>query len=109
MKLIRIDVFSKEWTSRFATPFPYIDNQIPQDFSCMEGVGAEKGYGYIRAIFRDYIQIINQDNRSLRFKLGTCTRLESTLSLPKTGMVLYWSGKPGKAYDEYLLFFGTII
>ena len=76
----------------------------------MEGAdSAEKGKGLIRAIYKDYIQIVNQDNRSLRFKLGSCTRLESTTELPAAGQTLYWSGKPGRGYDEYNLFFGTII
>lgn len=76
----------------------------------MEGAdSSEKGKGLIRAIYSDYIQIVNQDNRSLRFKLGSCTRLESTTEMPRAGQTLYWSGKPGRNYDEYHLFFGTII
>ena len=102
---MRVDLFSKEWRSRFGAVFP--DSNENTNFSCMEGVQAEKGYGYIRSIYFDSILIINSDNRSLRFKLGGCTRLESTTPFPKAGQRLYWSGKATNISGVYNLFYGT--
>lgn len=62
-----------------------------------------QGSGTITAIGANYIETIdNSSKQKQRFKLGSCSRLESTRSIPSVGQNFYFSGVPdGSGFNLY--------
>lgn len=80
---------------------------MKEDFSCLNPSRVVKGYGVINKIEHDYIQARNSDGRNMKFKLGTCTRLESTEDIPKVGQHFFYSAVP--SYNGYQLYSGSCV
>lgn len=65
------------------------------------------GSGVISDIGSNYIEAVGDDGENRRFSLGSCSRLESTLKVPKKGQKFYWKGARGG--QGYNLFGGSCI
>ncbi len=69
----------------------------------MNPSAARSGYGTISAIESDYIYSISDDGRKNKFRIGSCTRIESATQIPKVGQNFYYTGVPSGA-DGYNLY-----
>ena len=104
----RVDVFGPAYTSKYGYPYPEKalhgnELAIKGSFGCLAPSSCKKGYGTISAIEAEYIYATNSDGRKQKFKVGTCSRIESTTEVPKIGQNFYWSAVPSGA-DGYNLY-----
>lgn len=102
----RIDIFGNNWVGAFGYPFVSDalggnDFSIGGSFGCMNPNSIVSGSGTITAIGSNYVDCATNGG-SVRFNLGSCSRLESTKQLPAVGQKFYWSGVPqGNGYNLY--------
>ena len=104
----KVDIFGAPWTNKYG--YPFVANELKgdglsfkNDFGCLNPSAARKGYGTISAIEADHIYCSDHDGRKIKFKLGACSRIESTTEVPKVGQNFYYSGVPSGA-DGYNLY-----
>lgn len=109
----RVDIFGAPWTNKFG--YPFVDAalageslEFQGDFNCLSPSRSEKGYGVIKGVQSREIDVENSDGRSLKFKLGSCSRLESSSELPQVGQNFYWSAVPSSA-GGYNLYTGSCV
>ena len=101
-----VDVFGAPWTNKYGYPFPNSRNgeiSFQSDFGCLNPSAARSGYGTISAIESEYIYASTDDGRSHKFRVGTCTRIESATEVPKVGQNFFYTGVPSGA-DGYNLY-----
>lgn len=71
-------------------------------FGCMNPNSLVQGSGTITAIGANYIETLDSNQQKQRFRLGSCSRLESTRSVPAVGQNFYYSGVPdGSGFNLY--------
>lgn len=92
--LNRVDIFGQSWVGAFGYPFAtsaFAESGINGNFECSaaNSLSLVRGSGTISKIGTNYIESGGQ-----RFNLGSCSRLESTNSVPSVGQQFYWSGVP---------------
>lgn len=110
VQLQRVNILGKTWVDKFGYPFPdsslggNADNfDIAGSFNCLTPSRSIKGSGQIFEIGSDYIGVQMQDGQRVQFGLGTCTRIESTSSLPTIGQNIAYVAVPSGAqgYNLY--------
>lgn len=111
LRLQSVNVFDARWTSKFG--YPQVDTSFNQNdfsgsFSCLNTGAAVKGYGQITAVNADYIEAKDQSGKNKRFRVGGCTRIESSTPTPEIGQGFYFEAVPSSA-DGYNLYAATCI
>lgn len=77
VRLREVNIFGPEWTDKFGFPFPHsLDEQGLNlgRFDCLSPSAAEKGWGKIRTVNADSIEVEGEGG-VLKLQLGACTRL----------------------------------
>ena len=111
VRLSKVDIFGVPWTSKFGYPplnFSGSGQSSGNEFHCLNPSAAEKGYVRITSVDAGNIYGRTQKGKELKFRLGACSRLESSEQLPKIGQRLYWSGVPERE-SVYNLYSGTCL
>jgi len=110
VSLQRVNILGKTWVDKFGYPFAQSslggngDNfNIAGSFNCLTPSKAVKGSGTIYDVGADYIGVQTQDGQRAKFALGTCSRIESTSSLPTIGQNIAYVAVPSSAqgYNLY--------
>lgn len=118
-----VDPFSSIWTAKFGYPtavnvrggagsYPGTGSGSGSgsgwaDFSCLSGSGsASSGRGTVTSVSNDGIVINDANGKPVTLRVGSCSRIESTTSLPKAGQNLAWKGVPSSK-GGYNLLTGT--
>ena len=79
---------------------------IAGSFNCLTPSRSVRGQGTITSINSDSIGVRMNDGSTFQFGLGTCSRIESTSSLPTIGMNIAYVAVPSSA-DGYNLYQAT--
>lgn len=106
----RVDIFGSTWVGAFGYPFGNgalggNDLSIGGSFGCTNPGALVTGYGTITSVGAGHIECADAKGGKQRFSLGSCSRLESTKSLPTVGQQFYWSGVQGS--NGYNLYAGS--
>lgn len=105
--LNRVNIFDQKWSGAFGYPFNESafgtsDLSMGGSFGCMNPNSLVQGSGTITAIGANYIETLDSNQQKQRFRLGSCSRLESTRSVPAVGQNFYYSGVPdGSGFNLY--------
>ena len=103
-----IDIFDSAWSQAFGLAFD--ESELAQthsfsfasDFNCLNPSSVVSNTGKIVKISHNFITVSLEDNSSTKLRLGACSRLESTSSLPKIGQQIYWKGNlKNNIYEVY--------
>jgi len=103
----RVDIFGTTWVGAFGYPFGQSalggnDLSLGGSFNCLNPNALVTGSGTITAIGADWVECGDGNGGRRRLSLGSCSRLESTHSLPAIGQKFYWSGVPaGSGFNLY--------
>lgn len=118
-----VDPFSSIWTAKFGYPSAVSGGSGSRpgtgsgsgsgsgsgwsDFSCLSGSGsASSGRGTVSSVSNDGIVIKDVNGKPVTLRVGSCSRIESTTSLPKAGQNMAWRGVPS-SNGGYNLLTGT--
>jgi predicted nucleic acid-binding Zn-ribbon protein len=112
-----VDPFSPVWTAKFGYPSVARGRGSGSgagwtagsgDFSCLGslGGGSSSGSGVITGISNDGFEVKDASGKSASLRVGSCSRLESTSSLPKVGQSMVWRGAPS-SNGGYNIYSGT--
>lgn len=100
----RAEIFGQVWSARYGAPFPSSslggsDSSFSGKFSCLNPNLSQQGAGKITEIGADFIRT----SGGHRLNLGSCSRVESTTSLPTIGQNIAYKGVPSGAqgYNLY--------
>lgn len=103
----RVDIFGSTWVGAFGYPFGNSslggnDLSFGGSFNCLNPNALVSGSGTITAIGASWVECTDGKGAKQRLGLGSCSRLESTHTLPAVGQKFYWSGVPaGQGYNLY--------
>jgi predicted nucleic acid-binding Zn-ribbon protein len=118
-----VDPFSPVWTAKFGYPSVARGRGSGSgsgsgsgagwtagsgDFSCLGGLsgGSSSGSGVITGISNDGFEVKDASGKSASLRVGSCSRIESTSSLPKVGQSMVWRGVPS-SNGGYNIYSGT--
>lgn len=106
----RVDIFGSTWVGAFGYPFGNSalggsDLSLGGSFNCLNPNALVTGSGTITAIGGNWVEAAGLNGAKQRFNLGSCSRLESTHSLPAVGQQFFWSAVP--ANSGYNLYSGS--
>lgn len=108
VRLQTVNILGKTWTDKFGYPFSQTSLggdgfDIAGSFNCLTPSKTVKGSGTIVGISGDSIGVRMQDGQTFQFALGSCSRIESTSSLPTIGQNIAYIGVPSSAqgYNLY--------
>lgn len=96
----KVDIFGPDWAGRFGYPFNDSAFNSPDfsfsgSFNCLNPASMVTGSSVITGIGSNFIEAQDDQGNILRFNLGSCSRLESTLRVPNVGQKFFYSGVPG--------------
>ena len=101
----RVNIFGNPWTNKYGYPFPHSrdGSSLNNDFGCLNPSAAKSGYGTISGIEGSDIFVSSHDGRRLQFRVGSCSRIESTTEVPKVGQNFFYTAVPSGA-DGYNIY-----
>ena len=108
VRLQSVDAFSPVWTAKFGGSAKGGSGAASGrgNFSCWSS-NATNGRGVITGVNADGIQINDANGRPVSLNIGACSRVESTLSLPKAGQNIAWRGATSSNSGSYDLISAT--